>query len=214
MEVLHSFTPMISGVVARLAVSQLAWLALTAAIGSIVLSALLIKIATVKGWVVVPSQNRWSKRTVAQFGGGPVLLTFWLIALISPAGRHYWVLLLSTVALALLGFIDDIKGLGPKPKLMAEVLIASCTVSSGVIRPLTPSFTVNWALTVLWIVVISNAFNIIDNMDGLAGGVAIIGLVGIAMLSGANSPIGILSMLLMVSVAGFFLFNFSPARIF
>ena len=174
MEVLHSFRSII-GVVERLAVSQVTWLALAAVIGSIVLTALLIKIATVKGWVVVPSQNRWSKRTVAQFGGGPVLLTFWLTAMMSPAGRHYRVLLLSTVALALLGFIDDIKGLGPKPKLLAEVLIAACTVSSGIISPFTPSFRVNWALTVLWIVVISNAFNIIDNMDGLAGGVAIIG---------------------------------------
>ena len=134
--------------------------------------------------------------------------------MMSPAGRQYWVLLLSTVALALLGFIDDLKGLGPKPKLLVEVLIAACTVSSGIISPITPSFSVNWVLTVLWIVVISNAFNIIDNMDGLAGGVAIIGLAGIAFLSGSNSPIGMLSIVLMVSVAGFFLFNFNPARIF
>ena len=213
MEVLHSFRS-ITGVVERLAVSQLAWLALTAAIGSIVLTALLIKIATVKGWVVAPSQNRWSKRTVAQFGGGPVLLTFWLIALMSPAGRQYQVLILSTAALALLGFIDDIKGLGPKPKLLAEVVMAACAVSSGIICPLTPSFTINWVLTVLWIVIISNAFNIIDNMDGLAGGVAIIGLAGIAFLSGFDSPIGALSVVLMASVAGFFLFNFNPAKIF
>jgi UDP-GlcNAc:undecaprenyl-phosphate/decaprenyl-phosphate GlcNAc-1-phosphate transferase len=213
MEVLHSFRSVI-GVVEKLAVSQVAWLALMAAIGSIVLTALLIKIATAKGWVVVPSKNRWSKRTVAQFGGGPVLLTFWLVALMTPASHQYWVLLLSTVALALLGFIDDIKGLGPKPKLLAEVLIAACTVSSGVISSITPSFGVNWVLTVLWIVVISNAFNIIDNMDGLAGGVAIIGLAGIVTLSGPGSPIGMLSILLMISVGGFFMFNFNPARIF
>ena len=183
MEVLHSFRSII-GAAERLALSQIAWLALLSAIGSIVLTALFIKIATAKGWVVVPSQNRWSKRTVAQFGGGPVLLTFWLIALMTPASHQYRVLLLSTVALALLGFIDDIKGLGPKPKLLAEVLIAACAVSSGIISPLTSSFIVNWVLTVLWIVVISNAFNIIDNMDGLAGGVAIIGLAGIAFLVG------------------------------
>lgn len=213
MEVLHSFRSSI-GVVEWLALSQVAWLALLSAIGSIVLTALLIKIATVKGWVVVPSQNRWSKRTVAQFGGGPVLFAFWLIALMSPASHQYRVLLLSTVALALLGFIDDIKGLGPKPKLLAEVLIAACAVSSGIVSPITHNFSVNWVLTVLWIVVISNAFNIIDNMDGLAGGVAIIGLAGIALLAGLNSPIGTLALLLLVSVGGFFLFNFSPARIF
>ena len=213
MEVLYSFRSII-GVVERLALSQVAWLALLSAIDSIVLTALLIKIATAKGWVVVPSQNRWSKRTVAQFGGGPVLFAFWLVDLMSPASHQYRVLLLSTVALALLGFIDDIKGLGPKPKLLAEVLIAACTVSSGIISPITASFSVNWVLTVLWIVVISNAFNIIDNMDGLAGGVAIIGLATVALLSGLNSPIGTLSLLLLASVGGFFLFNINPARIF
>ncbi|HEY2914172.1 MAG TPA: MraY family glycosyltransferase, partial [Candidatus Angelobacter sp.] len=204
----------IVGVAERLALSQIAWLALFSAMGSIVFTALFIKIATAQGWVVIPSQNRWSKRTVAQFGGGPVLLTFWLISLMTPAFHQYRVLLLSTVALALLGLIDDIKGLGPKPKLLAELLIAACTVSSGVISPITLSFGVNWVLTVLWIVIISNAFNIIDNMDGLAGGVAIIGLAGIAFLSGFNSSIGILSVVLMVSVAGFLLFNFNPAKIF
>jgi UDP-GlcNAc:undecaprenyl-phosphate GlcNAc-1-phosphate transferase len=214
MAVLHLFRSVISGVVERLAEPQIVWLVLASAISSVVLTALFIKIATVKGWVVVPSQNRWSKRTVAQFGGGPLLLTFWLIALMSPASHQYRVLLLSTVALALLGLVDDIKGLGPKPKLLAEVLIAACTVSSGIISPITPSFSVNWVLTVLWIVIISNAFNIIDNMDGLAGGVAIISLAGIAFLSGFNSPISTLSIVLMVSVAGFFLFNFNPAKIF
>jgi UDP-N-acetylmuramyl pentapeptide phosphotransferase/UDP-N-acetylglucosamine-1-phosphate transferase len=116
MEVLHSLRS-IAGAAERLALSQIAWLALLSAIGSIVLTAVSIKIATAQGWVVVPSQNRWSKRTVAQFGGGPVLLTFWLISLITPAFYQYRVLLLSTVALAWLGLIDDIKGLGPKPKL-------------------------------------------------------------------------------------------------
>jgi UDP-GlcNAc:undecaprenyl-phosphate GlcNAc-1-phosphate transferase len=214
MEVLDASRRMVSVLIERPAAFALIWLALAAAVGSISLTALLIKLATAKGWVVVPSQNRWNKRTVAQFGGGPVLLIFWLTAMILPAGRHYWVLLLSTVALALLGFIDDMKGLGPKPKLLVEVLVAACTVSSGIISPITSSFGVNWALTVLWIVLISNAFNIIDNMDGLAGGVAIIGLAGIVTLSGPNSPIGMLSILLMVSVGGFFLFNFNPAKIF
>jgi UDP-GlcNAc:undecaprenyl-phosphate/decaprenyl-phosphate GlcNAc-1-phosphate transferase len=214
MEVLDVSRRMVSVFIERPAASRLIWLAVAAAVGSIGLTALLIKVATVKGWVVVPSQNRWSKRAVAQFGGGPVLLAFWLIALMTPASHQYWVLLLSTVALALLGFIDDIKGLGPKPKLLAEVLIAACTVSSGVISPITPSFGVNWVLSVLWIVIVANAFNIIDNMDGLAGGVAIIALAGISILSGPGSPIGMLSILLMISVGGFFLFNFNPARIF
>jgi UDP-GlcNAc:undecaprenyl-phosphate/decaprenyl-phosphate GlcNAc-1-phosphate transferase len=214
MEVLDASRRMVSVLIERPAAFRSIWLAFAAAVGSVGLTALLIKVATVKGWVVMPSQNRWNKRTVAQFGGGPVLLIFWLAAMMSPAVRQYWVLLLSTVALAILGFIDDLKGLGPKPKLLIEVLIAAGTVCSGIISPITPSFGVNWVLTVLWIVVISNAFNIIDNMDGLAGGVASIGLAGIVMLSGPNSPIGMLSILLMVSVGGFFLFNFNPAKIF
>jgi UDP-GlcNAc:undecaprenyl-phosphate/decaprenyl-phosphate GlcNAc-1-phosphate transferase len=214
MEVLDASRRMVSVLIERPAAFTSIGFVLTAAVGSISLTALLIKVATVKGWVVVPSQNRWNKRTVAQFGGGPVLLIFWLTAMMSPAGRQYWILLLLTLALALLGFIDDLKGLGPKPKLLVEVLVAACTVSSGIISPISSNFAVNCVLTVLWIVIISNAFNIIDNMDGLAGGVAIIGLAGIVTLSGPNSPIGMLSILLMASVGGFFLFNFNPAKIF
>jgi UDP-GlcNAc:undecaprenyl-phosphate/decaprenyl-phosphate GlcNAc-1-phosphate transferase len=214
MEVLEASKRILSVLIERPAAFASIWLASAAAVGSIGLTALLIKVATVKGWVVVPSQNRWNKRTVAQFGGGPVLLIFWLAAMMSPAGRHYWILLLSTIALALLGFIDDLKGLGPKPKLLVEVLVAACTVSSGIISPITSSSSANCVLTVIWIVVISNAFNIIDNMDGLAGGVAVIELAGIAALAGPNSPIGMLSILLMMSVGGFLLFNFNPAKIF
>jgi hypothetical protein len=69
-------------------------------------------------------------------------------------------------------------------------------------------------LTVLWIVIITNAFNIIDNMDGLAAGTAIIALSATALLAGVNTPFGIASLLLMVSLVGFFIFNLNPARIF
>jgi UDP-GlcNAc:undecaprenyl-phosphate GlcNAc-1-phosphate transferase len=190
------------------------WLSLCAAVISTSLTALLIKVATLRGWVVIPSQNRWNKRTVAQFGGGPVLLTFWGVAMFAPGSYKLAAVLLATVAMSLLGLVDDIKGLGPKPKLVVEALLAFAVLYAGIVLPISSIPILDMGLTVLWIIAITNAFNIIDNMDGLAGGTAIIALFAIALLAGISTPYGIASLLLMVSLIGFFIFNLNPARIF
>jgi UDP-GlcNAc:undecaprenyl-phosphate GlcNAc-1-phosphate transferase len=214
MEALNACCRIFSELMPASSVPRAVWLSLAAALCSITLTALFIRIATVRGWVVVPSRNRWNKRTVAQFGGAPILLTFWFAALLLPNIRQYSALLISTAAISLLGLVDDIRGLGPKPKLMTELLLATFAVYSGIVCHVTPSLGVNQALTLLWIVGITNAFNLIDNMDGLAGGAAIISLAAIALLTGLSAPIGTLSLLLMASIGGFLLFNLNPAAIF
>jgi UDP-N-acetylmuramyl pentapeptide phosphotransferase/UDP-N-acetylglucosamine-1-phosphate transferase len=214
MEVLDPVRRSLTALAASPLMLKVLWLSLCAGIVSTSLTALLIKVATLRGWVVIPSQNRWNKRTVAQFGGGPVLLTFWGVVMLAPGSHQLAAVLLATVAMSLLGLIDDIKGLGPKPKLMVEVLSAFAVVYSGIVLPISAIPILNIGLTVLWIVTITNAFNIIDNMDGLAAGTAIIALSAIALLAGVNTPFGIASLLLMISLAGFFIFNLNPARIF
>ncbi|MBZ5523442.1 MAG: undecaprenyl/decaprenyl-phosphate alpha-N-acetylglucosaminyl 1-phosphate transferase, partial [Acidobacteriia bacterium] len=178
------------------------------------LTGALVRVAPGRGWVVFPRQNRWNQRVVAQFGGIPILTAFWSTDLLLPAVRPQAALLFGTGVLALLGLVDDRRGLGPKPKLVIEVLLAAWLVHAGVIYALTPSSIANQLLTLLWIVGITNAFNLIDNMDGLAAGVAIIALAAIALLAGLNSPLAVLALLLMVSIGGFWLFNLHPARVF
>lgn len=173
-----------------------------------------MRVAPLRGWVVFPRQNRWNQRTVAQFGGIPIFLAFWTATILVSPFRQYAALLISTAILAALGLIDDLRGMGPKPKLLVESLLAGWLVYSGVVHPATSVTAVNQLLTLLWIVGITNAFNLIDNMDGLAGGVAVITLAGAALLAGAGAPVATLALLLMASIAGFWLFNRHPARVF
>lgn len=190
------------------------WIGLTALSVSTLLTAVLVKIAPARGWVVVPVENRWNRRVVAQFGGIPILLTAFTVAALLPAIRPVMNLLLLTLGITVLGLVDDIIGLGPKPKLIVQILLATLAVHSGIVHPLTHITLFNGAFTVFWIVAITNAFNLIDNIDGLAAGVAIIALAQIVLLTGVRVPVGIFAFCIMTSVGGFLFFNANPAKIF
>ncbi|MFW6060038.1 MAG: MraY family glycosyltransferase [Phycisphaeraceae bacterium] len=120
------------------------------------------------------------------------------------------------------GLVDDRRALGPGAKLAAQLVVAIVLVLAG-FRVLSVLDTfgawgvaLSGAVTVAWIVVIVNAFNFLDNMDGLSGGVgAIIAALYLAatLLSGQWFVAG-LAALLVGALLGFLVFNVSPARIF
>ncbi len=124
--------------------------------------------------------------------------------------------------LHLVGLFDDRKALGPKLKLAIMLAVAAGTVWFSDTRLLTfldsrvggPWLSI--IATVLWIIVVTNALNFLDNMDGLAGGVALIAaacfLAG-SLVQGQWFVAACLA-LLVGSVAGFLVFNFPPAKIF
>lgn len=128
--------------------------------------------------------------------------------------------LLGGLALVVMGLIDDLHNLRWQPKLAIQFLVAGGMVLSGI--HLTAFLSLPWAgpvLTILWIVVLTNAFNFLDNMDGLSSGIALIASVNLAviMLTGTNEPrwfvAGFLC-LLAGSLIGFLVHNFPPAKIF
>lgn len=183
-------------------------------LASVALTALLIRIGSKKRWVAVPRQDRWNKRTVVKFGGVPVLLAFSVAVFLRPFTRETLVLLLLTLGMGLVGLVDDVFGLGPKPKLLGQFSLAGLAVWSGILHPLSAHFWFDALFTVLWIVGITNALNLLDNMDGLAAGITLIGLVQIALLAGPGSAIGGFALCMFVAIAGFLPFNFNPARVF
>jgi len=148
------------------------------------------------------------------------------------AHRHLALLLLAaTLGIHLLGLLDDRKALAAWPKLLAQLACAIALVgvgellNRGAFRTLTffddlfpGGFWVSATLSVLWIVALTNAFNFLDNMDGLSAGVAFLcaGLFLIAAASGAEPQWFICALLLlfMGSVLGFLCYNFPPASIF
>lgn len=181
---------------------------------AIFLTSMLVKIAPAMRWVVIPASNRWSQRVVAQFGGIPILIATSVAALLIPTPLSIVRLLVLTLGMGALGFVDDIVGLGPKPKLLVQIFLAVLAVRGGIVHPLSSSILLNAAFTVFWIVAITNAFNLIDNIDGLAAGTAVIALAQIVLLASWRSPVGAMALCLMASSAGFLVFNFNPAKIF
>lgn len=128
------------------------------------------------------------------------------------------IILAGALVLHVIGLVDDRKALGPWLKLIAELAVCSLVVAFvPKVRILTAAGgPISAVLTVLWMVTITNAFNFMDNMDGLSAGVAAICA---AALLGAAASLGQIFVsgwlcLLLGALVGFLPFNFNPARTF
>lgn len=162
-----------------------------------------------------PRADRWHKRPTPTSGGVAVFLSCAAVYAFAGNGR-YSPVAAGTALIALLGFIDDRVQLKPAWKLAGQAVAAAGVVASGVTYAATPWHWANLLLAFLWIVGLTNAFNLIDNMDGLCAGVVVIicgfrfGLLAAAGYWSDALLFGILG----GSFAGFLVFNYSPARIF
>ncbi len=119
--------------------------------------------------------------------------------------------------LHVLGLIDDLRPLGAGPKFAAQALVALGVVAGAGVRLLEflPA-PLSVGLTVLWIVLITNAFNFLDNMDGLCAGVAAIAaaiFAASALLAG-QLFVPLTALILVGALLGYLPFNFSPATIY
>lgn len=121
------------------------------------------------------------------------------------------------LVLHIVGLFDDRRALGPAPKLIAQFTVALITAWPMGIRAaeFLPE-PLSIALTVFWIVLITNAFNFLDNMDGLSAGVAAIAaaIFAVASMSAGQVFVPILAWVVVGGLLGFLWFNFSPATIF
>jgi UDP-GlcNAc:undecaprenyl-phosphate GlcNAc-1-phosphate transferase len=132
-------------------------------------------------------------------------------------------MILALSSMHVLGLVDDRLRLAAKPKLLIQLLVATGLVVGCDIRVFQMldqfgmiGFVASVAITVLWFGLITNAMNMLDNMDGLAAGVGsiIAGIYLIATLMGGQWFIASLAALLMGAQLGFLWYNFHPARLF
>ncbi len=128
------------------------------------------------------------------------------------------VVMAAALALHLTGLWDDRKGLGPLSKLLIQTVAVTAAVLFADIRVelFIDNKIVTTALSVLWIMVIVNAFNFLDNMDGLSAGIAVIacGVLFVAAAMAGQVFVGAMGLVVVGSLCGFLVFNFPPARIF
>src|SRR5690349_12886777 len=172
------------------------------------------------GFVARPSDDRWHKRPTALFGGVAIAAATLASSLsVTTAAPHsdIWQLIVCGGAIAAFGFLDDLLSLKPSTKLIAQIAVASMLLFFGYRVHWTRSLVTDAMLTVFWIVGVTNAFNLLDNMDGLCAGTAIIAgtflLLGMVSNGGVTAPALYLASLL-GATAGFLVYNVHPASIF
>ena len=114
------------------------------------------------------------------------------------------------------GLWDDRRSLSPALKLAVQLLAALILYATGISINIFGYPLVDLALTVLWVVGITNAFNLLDNMDGLSGGVSAVGALFFLVLAVQSHQVlvGSLGAALLGACIGFLWYNFNPARIF
>jgi UDP-GlcNAc:undecaprenyl-phosphate GlcNAc-1-phosphate transferase len=126
-------------------------------------------------------------------------------------------ILLASLVIFLFGLWDDMQRLSPQWKLVGQILATVLLISQGVhIRMLGSLTLLNMALTLLWIVGITNAFNFVDSMDGLAVGLAAIASAFFMLVTvdARQPPLSLLSAILLGSSIGLLYFNTLPAHTF
>ncbi len=158
------------------------------------------------------------KKAVPYLGGIAIYLSFLLALSFSfELNREVLGLLLAGTIVLLLGFIDDLGFLKPWVKFIGQMVAVLVLVRSGIFIKLTflPTY-VSIPLTFLWLAGMTNAFNIIDVMDGLSAGVAFFACVAfflVALLNG-RVMVAIVAITLAGSLLGFLRYNFTPAQIY
>jgi UDP-GlcNAc:undecaprenyl-phosphate/decaprenyl-phosphate GlcNAc-1-phosphate transferase len=175
------------------------------------------EVARRTGVVARPSADRWSRDTVPLLGGVAIVVATLAPALV--AARHDFrlaVLAVTASAMAAVGLVDDVRRLGPQTKLLAQLALASVLIYFSFVVRLTGHPFADMVLTLVWIVGITNAFNLLDNMDGLSGTVALVAAsFRLLFFSWDGETTGVLvSASFIGAVAGFLVRNAPPAKIF
>jgi UDP-GlcNAc:undecaprenyl-phosphate GlcNAc-1-phosphate transferase len=170
------------------------------------------------GLVARPSQQRWHEHTVPNIGGVAMAIAFAGTSWVTGLWHPLWPALTAALLMFLVGVIDDLTPMRPSTKLVMQIAIAA--VFLYLVPPVITGISiVDTILGFLWIVGITNAFNLLDNIDGLAAGVAAIAGAFFLIVFRADAAVTLAPMtVLMVAFVGvafgFLLFNFHPAAIF
>lgn len=197
---------------------------------------LVARLAVRLGAVDLPGGRRIHARPTPRLGGVAITLgllvgatTYGLVfgwgALVVNLSRgELLAFLLPCLIVFLVGLVDDLRGLSPTTRLAAEALAASFLVQGGyvidnVANPFGAPIDLGLfalPITVAWVVGVTNAYNLIDGLDGLLGTVSVFALIGCAAVAllGDRGASALLAGALAGAVFGFLLWNWHPARIF
>ena len=190
-----------------------------------------VRTAVRLGIIDFPDQRRIHASPIPRAGGAALVFGFHIAALLAfviiPSesaalvGLRFWAALsLGTLVVASVGMVDDIVGIRPFSKLLGQCCATLILLASGLHLgsiggiPLTAGQ--DFVICMLWIVLVTNAYNLIDGLDGLASGLATISSCALAFSFAARGyvPEAALCLALAASCVGFLRYNRYPARVF
>ncbi|MFQ6098636.1 MAG: glycosyltransferase family 4 protein [Armatimonadota bacterium] len=214
---------------------------LGAAVVALLATPLAARFARWAGAVDHPGGRRVHTRPTPRCGGLAIVVAFWVGFVIAASFGYAWLryapdakvygVLFGGTVIALMGLIDDLRGLSATLRLAIQVIVAAIVVMLFGIRieVMTRFFNggdyiyLRWVgipLTVAWIVLLTNAFNWIDGLDGLAAGIAALTSVTLLLMStqaqgaAGSALVSIFGAALAGACIGFLYYNMAPARIF
>jgi UDP-GlcNAc:undecaprenyl-phosphate GlcNAc-1-phosphate transferase len=177
------------------------------------------KLAWQLGIIDQPSARKVHLKPIPRLGGLAIYVAFVLALLIFEDRFRIPQLISIMIGATLVSFLgiwDDRWSLHPLLKLVGQIVAALILIFSGVQVQFLPYPVLNVAVTILWVVGITNALNLLDNMDGLSGGVGTVAAAFFLLLAVMNGQylVGGLAAALLGACLGFLVYNFNPAIIF
>ena len=172
------------------------------------------RIAARLGVVAAPNRELANRKMVPLLAGVPITVAL-LVSLGLFSALPFW-MLLGSAGLLMIGLFDDVLVLRPRPKFALQMIIVGAAVACWQTPALLPWPWLNSALIILWLLSTVNAFNLIDGLDGLAGGVGIAIALAIAAIGASHHNAAMVCQALAIAgaLAAFLVFNFHPASIF
>lgn len=182
------------------------------------------------GAIDVPKDDRrMHTKPTPSLGGLAIYISILLsmVVFMWPLSKDLQAILLGGSVIAVSGYLDDTQGLSPSMKVLFQLIATIIAIYGGIHVGSLSNFLgekgsvidlgiISYPITVLWIVGVTNAINLIDGMDGLADGVSAIGAVSLGIISYmfGNEEIGMICLIIAGACLGFLPYNFNPASIF
>lgn len=207
-------------------------------VASILLTPLVKKLAFKIGATDKPNQRKVHVKIMPRLGGLAIYISFLIgimiiqpiekfhLPLLHPSDNIHLGIVLGSLIIILTGAFDDVKEISPKVKLLGQIMASFIVVVLGDLRVEFINLPfgggqldfgmLSTPITMVWIIGITNAINLIDGLDGLAAGVSTIALfaiAGMAFIMG-NPYVMVIALIAAVSTLGFLVYNFHPAKIF
>ncbi|MCU1266132.1 MAG: glycosyl transferase [Acidobacteria bacterium] len=189
---------------------------------AVVLTLLVRAFAQRQGMVAQPKIDRWHKKPTAMLGGvaiwAAVVITYLVFSYlrIIPDSTYGRTIINASTFLFMVGLVDDVIHTKPYQKLIGQIMGAAFVIYYGLSLPWTRSVSVNMVITIFWLIGITNAINLLDNMDGLATGIAAIGacFLTLSFVVSGQPAEALMMAIFAAALLGFLIFNSHPASIF